>query len=379
MFESFVRLVREIYHSDQFIPLHAPHFAGNEKRYLDKVIDSTFVSSVGPYVGEFEQQIATYCGSSHAIATVNGTAALHIALLLAGVRPGDEVLTQAVTFVATCNAIHYCGAEPVFLDIAAETLGLSAASLDAFLAQYAERRAGGIYNRRSGRRIAACLPMHSLGHPCEMPALTEICREYDLPMVEDAAEALGSRLQGRHCGTFGLLGVLSFNGNKIITTGGGGMILTDDAELAAKAKHLTTTAKLPHPWKFEHDQIGYNYRMPNLNAALGLAQLEQLPHFIAAKRTLAARYAAWAAETGATFFPEPAGASANYWLNALLLNDLAQRDAFLTYTNACDVMTRPLWELMSDLPMFRHCQTDGLANSRRLSARLVNIPSSVAS
>jgi dTDP-4-amino-4,6-dideoxygalactose transaminase len=221
--------------------------------------------------------------------------------------------------------------------------------------------------------------MHSFGYPCEMSALCDICREYGLPVVEDAAEALGSRLQDRHCGTFGLLGVLSFNGNKIITTGGGGMILTDNAELAAKAKHLTTTAKLPHPWKFEHDQIGYNYRMPNLNAALGLAQLEQLPQFIAAKRALAARYAAWAAESGATFFSEPTGTSANYWLNALLLDDLTQRDAFLTYTNERHVMTRPLWELMSDLPMYSHCQTDGLTNSHRLAARLVNIPSSVAS
>jgi len=379
MFERFVRLVREIYRSDRFIPLHAPRFAGNEKRYLENVIDSTFVSSVGPYVGEFEQQIARYCGSAYAIATVNGTAALHIALLLAGVQPGDEVLTQAVTFVATCNAIRYCGAEPVFLDIADDTLGLSAAALDDFLAQYAERRANGIFNRRSGRRIAACLPMHSFGHPCEMSALCDICREYGLPVVEDAAEALGSRLQDRHCGTFGLLGVLSFNGNKIITTGGGGMILTDNTQLAAKARHLTTTAKLPHPWKFEHDQIGYNYRMPNLNAALGLAQLEQLPQFIAAKRALAAHYAEWAADSGATFFSEPTGASANYWLNALLLDDLTQRDAFLTYTNERHVMTRPLWELMSDLPMYNHCQTDGLANSRRLAARLVNIPSSVAS
>ncbi|WFP48596.1 LegC family aminotransferase [Methylomonas sp. EFPC3] len=377
MFERLVGFVREIYQTDAFIPLHEPRFAGNEKRYLNDVIDSTFVSSVGPYVSEFERKIAEYCGAKHAVATVNGSAALHIALLLTGVEPGDEVVTQAVTFIATCNAIHYCGAEPVFVDVDSATLGLSPAALAAFLAQHGERRDDGVYNKTSGKRIAACLPMHTFGHPCDMAGLLKVCGDYGIAVVEDAAEALGSRLGDRHCGTFGKLGVLSFNGNKIITTGGGGMILTDDDELARQAKHLTTTAKLAHAWKFEHDRIGYNYRMPNLNAALGLAQLEQLPEFVAAKRELARRYLDWAVDNAVKIFAEPADAESNYWLNALLLNDLTERDACLEYTNNHGVMTRPLWELMSDLPMYRHCQTDGLENSRRLAERLVNVPSSV--
>ncbi|QSB02166.1 LegC family aminotransferase [Methylomonas sp. EFPC1] len=379
MFDSFIRLVREIYQTEQFIPLHEPRFAGNEKQYLLDVIDSTFVSSVGPYVTEFESKIAEYTGAKHAIATVNGTAALHVALLLAGVQPGEEVITQAVTFVATCNAIHYCGAEPVFVDVDAATLGLSPPALAEFLDRFCERRDDGIYNKTSGKRIAACLPMHTFGHPCDLAGLLRVCGEYGIPMVEDAAEALGSRLDGRHCGTFGKLGVLSFNGNKIITTGGGGMILTDNEDLARRAKHLTTTAKLPHAWKFEHDQIGYNYRMPNLNAALGLAQLEQLSSFVERKRAVAQRYLDWAQTNGAQIVEEPAGTHANYWLNALLLDDITQRDAFLEFSNTRGVMTRPLWELMSDLPMYQHCQRDNLLQSRRLAERLVNVPSSVVS
>lgn len=377
MFEALVGFVREIYQTDAFIPLHEPRFGGNEKRYLNDVIDSTFVSSVGPYVGEFERKIAEYCGAKHAVATVNGTAALHIALRLAGVRPGDEVVTQAATFVATCNAIVYCGAEPVFVDIDAATLGLAPDALAEFLERGCERRDGAVYNKTSGRRVAACLPMHVFGHPCDMVGLLKVCESYGMPVVEDAAEALGSRIGERHCGTLGRLGVLSFNGNKILTTGGGGMILTDDDELARQAKHLTTTAKLAHAWKFEHDQVAYNYRMPNLNAALGLAQLEQLPAFVESKRALAGRYLGWARANGAEIFQEPAGARSNYWLNALLLDDAAQRDAFLEYSNARGVMTRPLWSLMSCLPMYRHCQTDGLSQSRRLAERLVNLPSSV--
>lgn len=377
MFDSFIRLVRDIYQTDQFIPLHEPRFLGNEKQYLLDVIDSTFVSSVGPYVSEFEQKIAEYCGSRHAIATVNGTAALHTALLLAGVKPGDEVITQAVTFVATCNAIHYCGAEPVFVDVDKVTLGLSPRALVDFLQEFAELREDGIYNLRSGRRIAACLPMHSFGHPCEMIELQKVCEQYQLPIVEDAAEALGSRLAGQHCGSFGQLGVLSFNGNKIITTGGGGMILTNDDELALRAKHLSTTAKLPHAWRFEHDQVGYNYRMPNLNAALGLAQLEQMPLFLQRKRELAERYQAWAESNAVEMVTEPDGAHANYWLNALLLDDGQQRDDFLKTTNTQGVMTRPLWELMPNLPMYQYCQREHLSNSHWLAERLVNIPSSV--
>ena len=377
MFERFVDLVRDIYQTDAFIPLHEPRFVGNEKKYLLDVIDSTFVSSVGPYVGEFEAKIAEYTGARHAIATVNGTAALHVALLLAGVEPGDEVITQAVTFVATCNAIQYCGAEPVFVDVEPATLGICPIALNGFLEAHAERRGDGVYNKTSGKRIVACLPMHTFGHPCDMVGLLKVCEQYGIALIEDAAEALGSRCNDRHCGTFGRLGVLSFNGNKIITTGGGGMILTDDEEFARRAKHLTTTAKLPHAWKFTHDQIGYNYRMPNLNAALGLAQIEQLSDFIEGKRGLAQRYLDWADVNGAQIVSEPTDARSNYWLNALLLDDVQQRDAFLEYSNAQGVMTRPLWDLMVDLPMYQHCQRDSLVQSRQLAERLVNVPSSV--
>jgi perosamine synthetase len=377
MFDSFIRLVREIYQTDGFIPLHEPRFVGNEKQYLLDVIDSTFVSSVGPYVSEFEQKIAEYCDSKHAVATVNGTAALHIALLLAGVKQGEEVITQAVTFVATCNAISYCGAQPVFLDIDKATLGLSPLAVKGFLATFAECRDDGIYNKSTGKRIAACLPMHVFGHPCDIVGLKRVCDQYGIPIVEDAAEALGSRYSNNHCGTFGKLGVLSFNGNKIITTGGGGMILTDDDELARQAKHLTTTAKLPHVWQFVHDQVGYNYRMPNLNAALGLAQLEQLPRFIQRKRELTDLYRDWAEQHAVDLVLEPAGARSNYWLHALRLNDAQQRDHFLELSNAQGVMTRPLWELMPNLPMYKQCQHDELINSYWLAERLVNVPSSV--
>lgn len=379
MFDSFIRLVRDIYQTEQFIPLHQPCINGNEKQYLLNVIDSSFVSSVGPYVSEFETEIAAYCGARHAVATVNGTAALHIALLLSGVKPGDQVLTQAVSFVATSNAISYCGAEPVFIDIDDKSLGLSPLALENFLDAFAERREGAVWNRLNGKRIAACLPMHTFGHPCDMPGMMRVCEKYGIPLVEDAAEALGSRLHGRHCGTFGLFGVLSFNGNKIITTGGGGMILTDDADLAEQAKHLTTTAKQAHPWRFVHDRLAYNYRMPNLNAALGLAQLQQLPYFLQRKRQVAERYLAWANERRVDMVVEPPNSVSNYWLNALLLSDESSREQFLAESNARGVMTRPLWELLSSLDMYRHCQTDALANSRRLAERLVNIPSSVAS
>ncbi|MCQ8102840.1 LegC family aminotransferase [Methylomonas sp. SURF-2] len=377
MFESFIRLVREIYQTEGFVPLHEPRFYGNEKQYLLDVIDSTFVSSVGPYVTEFENKIAAFCGSKHAVATVNGTAALHIALLLAGVRPGDEIITQAVTFVATCNAVRYCGAEPVFIDVDRATLGMSPQALSSFLAEFVERRAEGVFNKSSGRRIAACLPMHVFGHPCDVSGLLDVCESYGIPLVEDAAEALGSRYRDRHCGTFGKMGVLSFNGNKIMTTGGGGMIITDDDELAGRAKHLTSTAKVPHAWRFEHDQLAYNYRMPNLNAALGLAQLEQMPLFIERKRELAQCYLGWANANGVDMVSEPVGAHANYWLNALILNNRPDREAFLRASNDRGVMTRPLWELMVELPMYKDCRHDALTNSYWLAERLVNVPSSV--
>ena len=357
--------------------LHRPVFSGNEKRYLTECIDSNFVSSVGAKVTEFEQQIAAFTGAKYAVATVNGTAALHVALQLAGVTRDSEVITQALTFIATCNAVSYLGAKPVFVDVDRNTLGLSPRALRRFLEAHAERRDGQAFNRGTGRRLAACVPMHTFGHPCRIEEIVAICAEYGIPVVEDAAESLGSYCNGRHTGTFGQMGTLSFNGNKIITTGGGGMIVTDDAELARRAKHITTTAKIPHPFEFVHDEVGYNYRMPNLNAALGCAQMEQLERFLVIKRGLAAEYAAFFADHGVGFVTEPPGCRSNYWLNAVVLESAEHRDVFLAQSNAAGVMTRPAWRLMSRLEMFKDCQHDGLANATWLEARLVNVPSSV--
>ncbi len=375
-FGAIVEQIRRI-HGPDFIPLHRPVFAGNERQYLVDCVDSNFVSSVGAQVAEFEQQIAAFSGAKYAVATVNGTAALQVALRLAGVRRNEEVITQALTFIATCNAISYAGAYPVFDDVDRDTLGMSPEALRGFLGEYAERRDGRTVNKTSGRRLAACVPMHTFGHPCRIEAIVSICDHYAIPVVEDAAESLGSYFKGRHTGTFGRLAMLSFNGNKVITTGGGGMIITDDESLAVKAKHLTTTAKVPHPYEFVHDEVGYNYRMPNLNATLGCAQMEQLDGFLITKRTLAGQYADFFADQGMTFVAEPAHARSNYWLNAIILDSLEQRNAFLEYTNQQGVMTRPIWRLMTKLDMFKHCQHDGLQNSVWLEERVVNIPSSV--
>jgi len=375
-FAPLVAGVRAIY-GPGFIPLHRPVFAGREKQYLSDCIDSSFVSSVGAKVTEFEQQIATFTGVRHAVATVNGTAALHVALQLAGVERDDAVLTQALTFIATGNAIRYGGAHPVFLDVDRDTLGLSPIALRRFLDRHAEVRCGRAFDQSSGRRLAACVPMHTFGHPCRIEEIVALCAEYRIPVVEDAAEALGSFVGARHAGGFGRLGILSFNGNKIITTGGGGMILTDDPELAARAQHLTTTAKVPHPYEFVHDEIGYNYRLPNLNAALGCAQLERLPAMLAAKAAVAARYAAICAATGFPFLQAPPGTVSNYWLNAILFDSLAERDAFLEYSNSQGVMTRPLWRLLHRLDMYADCPRDDLEHSLWLEERVVNLPSSV--
>ncbi|MFA5984397.1 MAG: LegC family aminotransferase [Methylococcaceae bacterium] len=377
MFDDFIHLVKDIYPNQDFIPLHAPRFNGNEKQYLMEVIDSSFVSSVGPFVNQFEAKVAEYTGAKHAIAVVSGTAALHIALLLSGVKPGEEVITQAITFVATCNAIHYCGAEPVFVDIEPATLGMSATALAEFIDQYCEQRDDGLWNKYSGKRIAACVPMHTFGHPCDMAGILLECKRCQIPVVEDAAEALGSFSGGQACGTFGQLGVFSFNGNKIITTGGGGMIITDDDDLARQALHLTTTAKLPHAWQFIHDQVGYNYRMPNLNAALGVAQLEALPQFLEKKRQLAQRYIDWGQNNNYCCFIEPAHAQSNYWLNALVFEDVATRNCFAETTNTLGVMTRPVWEPMHRLPSYQHCLTAGLSQTHWAADCIVNIPSSV--
>ena len=373
---ALVRHVREVF-GDGFIPLHRPVFEGNERQYLVDCIDSNFVSSVGARVTEFEQKIAAFTGSRYAIATVNGTAALHVALQLAGVQRGDEVLGQALTFIATCNALSYAGAVPVFIDVDLDTLGLSPQALGRWLSVHAEVRDGKAYNRATGRRIAACVPMHTFGFPLRIAEVVAICDEYGIPVVEDAAESLGSYVEGRHTGTFGKLATLSFNGNKTITTGGGGMIVTDDEALARHAKHLTTTAKIPHPYEFVHDEVGYNYRLPNLNAALGCAQMERLPEMLAIKAEVARRYRDFFEGSGIRFVQALDGNVANHWLNAIVLDNEAARDALLEYTNARGVMTRPVWRLMSRLEMFRHCQNDGLENSCWLEARVVNLPSSV--
>jgi perosamine synthetase len=375
-YQETIDMVREIYGSE-FIPLHRPVFEGNEKQYLIDCIDSNFVSSVGAKVTEFEQQIAAFTGSKYAVATVNGTAALHVALQLVGVQRDDEVITQALTFIATCNALSYAGAHPVFVDVDRATLGLSPTALRQFLENHAEMRDGCAFNKSTGRRLTACVPMHTFGFPCCIEEIVSICDGYGIAVVEDAAESLGSFVGKRHTGTFGKLATLSFNGNKVITTGGGGMIITDDAELAAHAKHLTTTAKVPHPFEFVHDEVGYNYRLPNLNAALGCAQMERLPEMLNVKAEVARRYAEFFESVGITSMRAPAGTIANYWLNAVVLDSLQERDAFLEFTNSRGVMTRPIWRLMTRLVMFSHCQHDGLANSLWLEDRVVNIPSSV--
>ena len=377
MFDALIRFVREQYRTDEFIPLHAPVFGGRERAYLAETIDSTFVSSVGAFVDRFERDIETYTGSPRAVATMNGTAALHVALLLAGVRPGDRVVTQSLTFVATCNAIAYCGAEPVFADVDRHTLGLSPLAVEGWLEEACRLDGDGLCRMRQGGAVVrACLPMHTFGHPVDLEALLAVCGRWNLVLVEDAAESLGSLYRGRHTGTFGQLGTLSFNGNKIITTGGGGMILAGEV-LAARAKHLTTTAKKPHPYEFVHDEIGFNYRLPNLNAALGCAQLEQLDRFVEAKRALAGRYAGQLAGSDLQFFGEPPGCRSNYWLNAVICDSPGQREALLKATNDRGVMTRPIWRLMNHLPAFQHCRHGDLDNAQWLEARVVNLPSSV--
>lgn len=376
MYQDIIRFIRDHYKTEAFIPLHAPVFGGNEKAYLNECIDSTFVSSVGKFVDQFEELVMQYTGAAGAVVCVNGTNALHLALLLAGVAQGDEVITQALTFIATANAISYCGAHPVFLDVDKETLGLSPEAVDAWLTQNAILKGDACYNKTTGHRIRACVPMHTFGHPVRLDELLAVCTKWHLELVEDAAESLGSFYKGRHTGTFGKIGVLSFNGNKTITTGGGGMLLFRDAETARYAKHLTTQAKVPHRWEFVHDQIGYNYRMPNINAALGCAQMEQLPAILADKRETAMAYKAFFADTELSFVDEPNDCHSNFWLNALILPDKAAREQFLQATNDAGVMTRPIWQLMSNLPMFAHCQHDSLENTRWLEERVVNLPSS---
>jgi len=376
---GIVDFIKSLYpRHESVVPLHAPLFAGNEKKYLDECIDSTFVSSVGKFVDRFEEMLVEFTGSKYAVATVNGTSALHIALKLAGVNEQSEVITQPLTFVATCNAISYCGARPVFVDVDRDTMGMSPDSLESFLKEHTDLQNGIRVNKTTKKKIAAVVPMHTFGHPCRIEEIADICREYGIALVEDAAESLGSRYRGRHTGTFGRLGAFSFNGNKIITSGGGGAIVTDDETLAKRAKHLTTTAKVPHPYEYVHDEIGYNYRMPNLNAALLTAQMEQLDGFIRNKRELASIYSEFFAEKeGVELVMEPEGAVSNYWLQALILTDKDARDAFLTCTNENGIMCRPVWRLMNRLDMFADAQCASLENAIWLEERVVNIPSSV--
>ena len=377
MFKDTIDFIKELYNTDEFIPLHEPRFVSNEKKYLNECIDSTFVSSVGKFVDQFEMEVAKFTGSKYAIATVNGTAALHIALLLAGVEREDEVLTQPLTFIATCNAISYVGAHPVFIDVDRDTLGLSPEKLEHFLSQNTEMVRNKCINKTTKRCIKAVVPMHTFGLPIKMDELLAVCEKYKLVVVEDAAESLGSFYKGKHTGTFGLFGTLSFNGNKTITTGGGGMIITNNEALAKKAKHMTTTAKIPHRWDFEHDMIAYNYRLPNLNAALGCAQMESLPEFLNKKRDLASIYNTYFVDKPQQFVNEPKNTKSNYWLNALIMSDTNERNAFLEETNDKGVMTRPIWKLMNKLQMYCSAQTGNLENAIWLEERVVNIPSSV--
>jgi len=377
MFENVINFIQSTYQSKDFIPLHEPKFIGNEKKYLNECIDSTFVSSIGKFVDEFEEKIAKYTGARYAVATSNGTSALHIALLLANVTRNDEVITQPLTFVATCNAISYCGANPVFIDVDKETMGLSPLSLQAYLEKNACIKNQQCVNNKTGKVIKACVPMHTFGQPCRIDEIKEICDKYHISLIEDAAESLGSFYKNKHTGTFGQMGVISFNGNKIITAGGGGCIITDDETLAKKAKHLTTTAKVPHKWKFVHDAIGFNYRMPNLNAALLVAQLEQLDGFLENKRLLANKYKEFFEKSDIVFVTELENSKSNYWLNTIILKDGQQRDLLLDEANSKGVMVRPIWVLMNKLPIFKNAQNRDLTNSEWLEQRVVNIPSSV--
>jgi len=378
---SLVNFIKTLYPDQNPIPLHAPVFKGNEKQYILDCIDTTFVSYVGKYVTQFEEMTAKFTGAKYAVAVVNGTAALQITLQLAGVQRGDEVITQALTFAATANAIAHTGAEPVFVDVDEDTMGMSPAALGAWLEKNTEMRPvkgqAKPFNLSTSKPISAIVPMHTFGHPCRIDEIKAIADEYHIPIIEDAAESLGSYYKGQHTGTFGLAGILSYNGNKTITTGGGGMIITNNKDFAKRAKHITTTAKVPHAWEYYHDEVGYNFRLTNVNAAIGVAQMEKIDDYLANKRETAEKYGEFCKHNGIEFIREPEDSRSNYWLSAILLKNRKERDAFLEYSNANGVMTRPVWRLMNKLDMYKHCQHDDLTNSRWLEDRVVNIPSSV--
>ena len=376
MYSDLVKFIREQFNSNEFIPLHAPVFAGNENKYVLETINSTFVSSVGKFVDCFEEEIKKYTGAKFAIACVNGTASLHMALILAGVKKDDLVITQSLSFIATCNAISYLHAKPVFIDIDKNTLGLSAFSLEEFLKNYSTQKNGECFHKSTGQRIKACVPMHTFGHPVEVDTISEICTKYNVILVEDAAESIGSKYKGIHTGNFGALGAFSFNGNKTITCGGGGVIITNNEALGKLGKHLTTQAKVPHKWDFVHDHIGYNYRMPNINAALACAQLEQIEKIIENKRELSLKYQQYFSDKNIQFVKEPKQSYSNYWLNAILLNDLEERNEALTFLNDAGIMSRPCWQLIHRLNMFEDCIKDDQSNAEWIFDRLINLPSS---
>lgn len=396
-YKKIIDFIHDLYGTQDFVPLSVPVFVGNEKKYLNECIDTTVVSSVGKFVDRFEENMAKYTGAKRAVVCVSGTNALHMSLLLVGVKQGDEVLTQALTFIATCNALSYIGAHPVFIDVDNDTMGLSPDAMKEWLQKNAEVRKNtrinefdkshdltyqedeyACYNKKTGCRIKACVPMHTFGHPVRIKDIAALCKEWHIELVEDAAESIGSTYRGKHTGTFGKIGAISFNGNKTITTGGGGMMLFNDEKFGAYAKHITTQAKIPHRWEFRHDHIGYNYRMPNINAALGCAQLENLDKYIASKRKVAAEYEAYFKNVpDIEFFVDSPDTFSNYWLNVVILKDKDAQIDFLTQTNDNGVMTRPIWELMNRLPMFENSENDGLKNTIRFADRVVNIPSSV--
>jgi aminotransferase in exopolysaccharide biosynthesis len=376
LFNEIVVFIKNLYGNPEYVSLHAPRFIGNEKKYVIDTIDSTMVSSVGDYVNRFEDTIKQFTGAKYAVATSNGTVALQVALYLSGVNYGDEVLTQALTFVATSNAIIHAGGIPIFIDCDRETMGMSPDSLEEFLSTKTIIKEDYCLNATTKRRIAACVPMHTFGHPVKIEKIKDLCGKYKISLIEDAAESLGSWNDGIHTGRFGVFGTLSFNGNKTVTTGGGGMVITDDEKLGKRAKHITTTAKIPHTYEYFHDEVGYNFRLPNINAALGCAQMESLPKFLKAKREIASLYKQFFDSKGIQFFTERIGTEVNYWLNCIVLRDREERDQFLRFTNSCGVMTRPIWTLMNKLPMYQYCQKTSLENSIWLEDRVVNIPSS---
>lgn len=379
MYNDLVSYIRKLYNQPTgFLPLHEPRFIGNEEKYVLDSIRSTFVSSVGEYVNRFEEMMCKITGAKHAVALVNGTNALHLALELIGVKQGDEVLTQPLTFIATANAIRYCNATPHFVDVDEDTMGLSPTKLEEHLSETTVVREKSCYNKKTGNRIAACVPMHTFGLAMRIKELVAVCDKFCIPVIEDAAESLGTTVQGVHTGTFGSMGVFSFNGNKTVTCGGGGALVTNDMELAKKAKHLSTQAKIPHTWEYAHDHVGYNYRMPNLNAAMACAQLEVLPKFIVNKRETHNKYHSFFEEEESIHLAhEITGTQSNYWLNAIILKNKEKRDEFLTFTNQNGIMTRPIWKLMNHLELFNNCPKGDLSNAEYLEERVVNITSSV--